>query len=465
MEDLTEIMEKGRLIGRANYILTPELSAEIGAVHGTYLGSKGIMVAARDYANNSRMLKRAYIAGEMSAGIDVLNLHSAPLPLVQFCIRRFGASGGVYFSSGHTYTGNTAIRFFDSSGIEFSPKHINSMNEYFKNKKITRVEPLSIGSLSSILQTFEVYKKTIPQFIDKKLIESKKLKVVIDCSYGPTGELAPEILNSINTQVIALNTYYRPLANKMYPNLESIREAAAIIKASGSDMGAIFDTDGSRMLLLDETGNIVEFEDLLMLFISNDDSILKSNMNPIITTTGCSRILEDYAGNLEYHIKRIKNMPGEISQRLREDRGCFGAADTYKFYFPQYGPFSDAVFTLMKILEIVAKKGEPLSSLIRNFPKTIKTHKMINTAPEILQTFDKKIKEKLKIEDVVILDTILGMKIVYGEGTWVSVAPSLYRDAIVFSSEAPDTKTSESLIKQIEQIIVPSTTNAKEKAK
>lgn len=453
MEDLSKIIDKGRIIALANHILTPELSAKIGGVHGTYLGARGILVAARDYANNSRMLKRAYISGGMSAGIDILNLHSAPLPLVQFCIRRFGASGGVYFSSGHTFGGNTTIRFFDSSGIEFSKKNMDSINEYYKNSKIQRVEPLSIGSISSILQTFEVYKKAIPQFVDKKIISQAQLKVVVDCSYGPTGEIAPEILNSINTGVIALNTYYRPLANKMYPDLHSVRDTASIVKASEADLGVIFDSDGSRLLVLDETGNLIEFEDLLMLFITNDDSIIKSKSNPIITTTSCSRIIEEYTKNLGYHTSRIENFPGEISRKIREERGAFGAADTFKYYFPQYGPFSDGVFTLLKILEVLATKGEPLSSLVRNFPKTIKTHKTLNVNDDILFNFAKILKKKIQDSDIYMMDTILGVKLVYDEGTWVQITPSLYRNAIIFTSEAPDTKTSEHLIKEIETML------------
>ncbi|MHA1729772.1 MAG: hypothetical protein ACTSWY_13740 [Promethearchaeota archaeon] len=452
MEDLSKIIDQGVITAKANDILTPELAAKIGAVHGTYLGSNGILVAARDYSNNSRMLKRAYIAGTLSTGVDILNLHSSPLPLVQFCIRRFGATGGVYISSSHTYGGESAIRFFDSSGIEFSERNMESIVNFFLNEKISRAGPLNIGTLSDLQQTFEVYKKAVPQFVSRKIISEADLKVVIDCSHGPTGELAPEILNSINTGVVALNTYFRPVTRK-YSNLNAVRDCSSIIRASNADLGAVFDTDGTRLLVLDETGHLVEFEDLFILIISNEEAILNNIANPIITTTNCSKILDEFAENMKFKLEKVQYMPGAISRKIRENRGAFGAADSFKFYFPQYGPFSDGIITLLKLLEIIANKNEPLSSLIRKFPKSIKTHKTINVDETILDNYDKIIKSKLKNEGLIFVDTILGVKILFGDEAWVKIIPNLYRNTLEFTSEAPERKYSEKLIKQIEDTL------------
>ncbi|MHA1339827.1 MAG: hypothetical protein ACTSRZ_06755 [Promethearchaeota archaeon] len=453
MEELKSITQFGRISAKANEILTPELSAKIGATHGTYLGNKGILVVARDYFNNSRMLKRAYIAGCMSAGIDILNLHSAPLPLVQFCIRRFGASGGTYFSSGATFEQDTQIRFYDSSGVEFTTQNVESLNEIFRNNKIIRSKANNIGTITSILQTFDIYKKAIPNQVDRKKIQNCDLKVVLDCSFGPMGEIAPEVLNILNIEVIGLNTYYRPLSNRVYPELKSVRDSAAIIKSANANLGFIFDPDGTRILILDETGNIVDFEDIFMLFISNDKGIKKSKANPIFTTYSCSKILDDYAKNLGYSLKRVENMPGVISRKIRMERGAFGASDTNKFYFPQYGPFSDGLLNALKILEIIAEKDEPLSSLIRNFPKTLKVSKTLNVSPYLLENYDKIIKAKLKDKNVLIMDIMLGIKIVYDKYLWVQIRPSLYRDSLIFTSEGPDTKSCEELIRDIEKIL------------
>lgn len=480
MDDLTEIIDKGRIIARANYILTPELAAKIGAAHGTYLKKNGykVIVAARDYFNNSRMLKRAYISGMMSTGINILNLHYAPVPLLQFCIRRFGADGGVYLSSGHVYEGDTGIRFYDTSGIEFQVSHLQHINQIFIKDKIKRVDPLNIGTISDITQTFDVYKGAIPQFVNRNSIKEANLKVVVDCSYGPTGDITPEILNSLNVGVIALNTYYRALSDRLFPDLDSIRDSSAIVKAADADLGVVFDSDGSRLLVFDETGTLVDFEDLIMLLISNDDYIQKNKESPIITTSCCSRIIDEFAKNYKFTIHRVVNLPGEISSKIRQERAIFGAADTFKFYFPIYGPFPDGTFTLLKLLEVLSKREESLSSLVRNFPKPIKVYRSINVSKDVVYNFQQILKENLKSQNLLILDTLIGIKIIYKEGTpetefkasWVMVRPSLHRNSMIITAETPDPETSEKLIQNIEEILKPrkksdKTTSKKTKSK
>ena len=157
------------------------------------------------------------------------------------------------------------------------------------------------------------------------------------------------------------------------------------------------------------------------------------------------------------------NLPGEISSKIRQERGIFGAADTFKFYFPIYGPFPDGTFTLLKLLEVLSKRDEPLSSLVRNFPKTIKVYRSINVSKKVLYNFRQILKEKLKSDNLLILDNLIGVKIVFEEGTeetnfrasWVMIRPSLHRNSMIVSSESPNPETSEKLIQKIESILKP----------
>ena len=134
VQNLNELNKRGRIIGRANYIFTPEISSSIGSIHGSLFNEDDTIVIGRDYHNDSRMLKRGYTSGVMSTGVDILNLSDCTYPLLQFTIRRFGASGGVYFSGGHLYSEDVGIRFVDAGGIEFEnseiQKIIDSYNSY-----------------------------------------------------------------------------------------------------------------------------------------------------------------------------------------------------------------------------------------------------------------------------------------------------------------------------------------------
>ena len=454
VQNLNELNKRGRIIGRANYIFTPEISSSIGSIHGSLFNEDDTIVIGRDYHNDSRMLKRGYTSGVMSTGVDILNLSDCTYPLLQFTIRRFGASGGVYFSGGHLYSEDVGIRFVDAGGIEFEnseiQKIIDSYNSY--PSKVRRVEPSKIGQITAIPQTQDVYVKSLQQFVDNKAIRNANLKVVIDCSYGPTGKITPLLLNDIGTEFIALNTHYRERSEIPVPSINSIRSTADIIKASNSHLGVCFDVDGSRILILDENGLEISFEDLLMLFVTYEERIKKSVSNTIITTPSISPIVVKYIEDSGHPVKQYENYPGEISRQVREHRACFGAADTLKFYFPQYAPFSDGNFILLKLLEIMTKENDLLSALIRGFPKGIKVNKSIPVPSKVLENIHNKLIKFAETHNLKYHDIINELKIL-DEDANLTIKVALNRDSILLSSEAKDPKKSKEMIETISHLV------------
>lgn len=454
VQNLQELNKDGRIIGRANYIFTPEISSSIGSIHGSTFKMNETIVIGRDFHNDSRMLKRAYTSGVMSTGVNLLNLSDCTYPLLQFTIRRFGASGGVYFSGGHLYSEDVGVRFVDAGGIELAQNEISRIIESYNTypKQVRRVNPSEIGLITAIPQTQDVYIKSLEQFVDKKQIRNAKLKIVIDCSYGPTGKISPILFNDIGIEVIALNTHYRQKDNIPIPSINTVRNAADIVKASNSHLGVCFDVDGSRILAIDENGLEVSFEDLLMLFIAYDERIQKSKSNTIITTPSISSVVKKYIEDNGFPLKLIENYPGEISRQIREERACFAAADTFKYYFPQFAPFSDGNFILLKILEIMATQKDLLSSLIRGFPKGIKINKTIPISANLVEIVHNKLREVIEDHKLRYHDIINELRVI-DEDVYIDIKVALNRDAILLSSESQDKTKARKMIDKISKII------------
>ncbi|MHA1104614.1 MAG: hypothetical protein ACTSPN_02705 [Promethearchaeota archaeon] len=454
VENLNELNKNGRIIGRANYVFTPEISSSIGSIHGSLFNVDETIVIGRDYHNDSRMLKRAYTSGVMSTGVNVLNLSDCMYPLLQFTIRRFGASGGVFFSGGHLYSEDVGIRFVDAGGIEFSKPDIQKIIEAYNTypNTVRRVEPSKIGQITAIPQTQDVYIKSLQQFVDKKIIKKAKLKIVVDCSYGPTGKITPLLVNDVGVEVIALNTHYRERSEIPVPSINTIRNTADIVKASNSHLGVCFDVDGSRILVLDDNGLEINYEDLLMLFITYDERIKKSKSNTIITTQNISPVIRKYIEDNGYPIKQVENNPGEISRQIREERACFAAADTMKFYFPEYAPFSDGNFILLKILEIMTKENDMISSLTRGFPKGIKVNKTVPVSTKIINSIHNKLIEFAESHDFKYHDIINELKII-SKDVSSTIKVALNRDSIIISSESSDPKKSKKMMEELSVLI------------
>jgi phosphomannomutase len=456
IEDLQELNKDGRIIGKANFVLTPEMAAQIGSIHGSMFGQNESVVMARDYHLDSRMLKRGYSSGFMSTGVNLLNLSDSTFPLLQFTIRRFGASGGIYFSGGHLYSADVGIRFVDAQGMEFSQPDIQKIISYYNSypEKIRRVHPNSLGQITAIPQTQDIYIKSLQQFVDKKKIKEQDIKVVVDCSYGPTGKLTPILLNEIGLETIALNTHYRQ-RDAPVPNINTIRNTSNIVKASSSHLGICFDVDGSRILVIDENGLELSFEDLFMLFVTYDKKIQNAKGNKIITTTSISPVVKKYLEDEGFPVKQVDNYPGELSRQIREERACFAASDTLKFYFPQFMPASDGNFILLKLLEIMTEQNDLLSSLTRGFPKGIKVNKTINVSPEIIENIHNRMQEITGQYDFKFQDIINELKIIDDDVT-VKVKVALNRDAILLTAESKDTKKARDMLSKVENIILES---------
>lgn len=450
LKSIKEIIIKGRIRSTTNTILTPEFAAKLGAAHGTYIGKGGNLIISREYNNDCRMLKRAYIAGVMSAGVQIMNIHSTPLPVLQFCIRKFGGSGGVFFSSGHSREGEVVIRFFDSSGCEFNESNLLSINEIFSQDKIARVPSSAIGTITNIDHVSEIYSKALPQLINKKLFLDKELTVVLDCSHGPAGVITPALLNDLHINTIALNTFVKT-TNTIFPDYKAIKSAVSIVQASNASLGVIMDPDGSRALYIDDHGNIISFAELMMLFMSELSPIKISKNNPIIVSDSSSKIIDTYAEQMGYKIKRVENNPGNISRTVREEHSSFAASDTFKFYFPNYGPFSDATFATLMILQVLAISDEPLSSILRSFPRKIRTSKtiMTNEDPQgiMMRLRANLIEKKYKLEDM-----IFGIKVIKPK-KWVIISHSLFQNAIILNCESEEPDGGKDLISELEELV------------
>ena len=124
-----------------------------------------------------------------------------------------------------------------------------------------------------------------------------------------------------------MNTHFRERDRNPVPNINTIRNTADIVRASKSHLGICFDVDGSRILVIDENGLEVNFEDLLLLFISYDERIANSKGNTVISTSTISHVAKEYIEECGYPVKISGNDPGEISKLIREERACFAAAD------------------------------------------------------------------------------------------------------------------------------------------
>ncbi len=435
-----------RIVAEPNENLTPEIAASLGAAWGTMLKS-GTVTLARDFRADSRMLKRAFVAGLMSAGLNIMDLTAAPIPVLQFAIRRFGTVGGAMFTSHHAHHSNKIeVKLYNRSGIEYDLQKIRVLLEICENDQIQRSKSNQIGNLIQTMEINELYVRAITQFIDKNLLKDSNLNIVADCSNGPIGSIVPSLLTRVGVEVIALNAYESSLL-KPLPSLDSLKKLSKVIKSTDANFGVCYDIDGSRAIYFDERGNYISSDLLLTLFVLEE---LKKGSKIFVTTETTTKVLEDIINKIpDAQLIRVKNIPGNVANTVRVRRAHFGGSDTGKYRFPEYAFFSDTALTTLKLLEIIAKSGKTLTEVLADVPQTIKTYYEITPPPEIYKHFHEIIEDNLP--GLKIIDTLIGLKIFFGpELGWIHIIPSFHEPKLLLSGEIANPAKGPELFKTIE---------------
>ena len=439
------LLPGSRIVAEPNVGLTPEISTSLGAAWGTILKNQGTVILARDYRPESRMLKRAFVAGLMSAGVNIMDLTAAPIPVLQFAIRRFGTVGGAQFTSHHAHHSNMIeVKLYDRSGIEYNLKQIQSILTVCEKAKIKRSVTGKIGNIIHTLEIKDLYERAITQFVDPSLFND--LTIVADCSNGPIGAIVPSLLSRVGVEVIALNAY-APTVLKALPNLDSLKKLSAVIAATNASFGVCFDIDGSRAIFFDERGNYISSDLLLTLFVIEE---LKKGSTRIITTQTTTTILEQVIEDFpDAKLIRVPNMPGSVANAIRIRRADFGGSDTGKVRFPDYAFFSDTALATLKLLEIITQSGQTLTDLLAEIPKTIKSHYEISTSAEKFSNFHQILETNLA--NLKIIDTLIGLKIFFGTDLgWIHIIPSFHENKLLLSGEISNPNKGPELFKTIE---------------
>jgi len=453
------LIKDGRIIAEANTELTPEKSAILGVSLGTFLMRSldryGTVITGRDSRNDCRMLKRSFIAGLMSAGFDVMDFHEAPAPMVHFAVRRFGTDCGAMFSSSHYSPGNVSIKLYDSAGIEFSVEKLREVARIYENlEKVSRASPSEIGKISVIEQARNVYANALKKFVDSKMIKEKKLSVVVDCALGPSSLMLPALLSELNCDVIALNSYTPGIHQTKYflPNIKSFQILSQTVTTYGADLGVAYDSDADRAIFADEKGNLIEPDDILILFALSEiaryggkkkTGNLTTSSTVVVSETTTKRI-DEILEKQGIRVYRASLLPGEISNSIRKNRAMLGGTDQGGFIWPSFSHEYDGMLATINMLEILAKTQKPLSKLVKKVSQPVISGTIIKGKPK---TWEEAISELMKQYPKRCIDTLLGVKILDETGKgWVRIKPALKEKAYILTAESKDKETAQKIL-------------------
>lgn len=429
------------LQGLTNVELTPEFTAKLGAAYGSSLPKDSFILSGRDAVRSSRMLKRAFLGGLLSAGINVRDIQMISLPVLRYKLTTFGEVGGVHFRQSPEDPAATDILFYDSEGVDISSATAKGIERIFYKENFRRVHYNEPGAISEVPRIYDYYREGFLRAIDGQILRHAAPKVVVDLNHSPAGNLLPGLLNTLGCEVIELNSQMSE--NRTGSSPEEIKrgldQLSRIVVSLEATAGFWIGPSGERLIIVEETGEVLSDSEALTVLAAL--VCRGEKRGSLVLPMAAPGVVEELALETGLTIKRTKSDGRSLVEAAQERQVLFAASMDGRFAFPPFQANFDALFTVAKTLELLVRTGQKLGQLRRQLPQ--RAYRQL----EIPCSWDYKggIMRKMS-EDSVDLEAsfIDGVK-VERDGGWVLVLPDQARPVVHIITESADAAQADQL--------------------
>ncbi|MFQ5484256.1 MAG: phosphomannomutase/phosphoglucomutase [Desulfobacterales bacterium] len=413
----------------------------IGKGMGTFLRQHGRsrLTVGRDCRLTSDLYAKNVIEGLLSTGCDVTDIGLCPTPVLYFSITHFDQQGGVMVTASHNPPQYNGFKLCIGTDSIFG-KDIQKIFQIISNSSFSKGN----GSISTA-DAITPYKA----FVEKNISIPRPLRVGIDAGNGTAGAVAVPVIKKLNCHVHDIycemdGTFPNHQAD---PTVESnLNDLIDLVRGKSLDIGIAYDGDGDRVGVVDEKGNIVYGDKLIIIFAR--EILSRKPGATFISDVKCSKTLFD---DIEKHGGRAmmwKTGHSLIKQKMRSEKAeLAGELSGHMFFSDRFLGFDDAIYASCRLIEILSKTGKRISDLLSDVPKTYNTPEIRIPCPD-----DKKFVVVEKVTDFFrqnhnVID-IDGVRVLFEDG-WGLIRASNTQPALVLRFEA----MSEKRLKEIRELI------------
>jgi phosphomannomutase/phosphoglucomutase len=417
----------------------------LGRALATYIirHSGRAICLGHDCRLTSARLHQALMKGLLAAGAHVLDIGTAPTPVLYYAAVHFKADGAVMITGSHnppdcngfkTVCGTSTLY---GQAIQDVYKLIQS-NDYESGE----------GSVRNV--------DAITPYVDEIASQFKferKVKVVVDAGNGTAGPTVHRVFEKIDVRATEMffdmdGNFPNHHPDPTVPaNLKHLTEAVRKHKA---DLGIAFDGDADRIGAIDEHGEVV-YGDMLMLIFGREILSRKPG-STFIGEVKCSQFMYDKLRELGGNPIMYKTGHSLIKAKMKQEHAeLAGEMSGHMFFADRYYGYDDAIYAACRLLEIVSKSGKPLSYQLAGIPKLVSTPELRIDCPD-----DQKFRVVEKVAEIYrkqreIVD-IDGVRLPFEEG-WGLVRASNTQPILVMRFEATNKDLLDKYRKEVEEIV------------
>ena len=413
--DLTE--EAARAVGRAYAALLTER------------GIRGAVAVGRDNRPSGDRLRAALVDALNASGVDVIDIGVVPTPLLYWSLHHLDVAGGIQITGSHNPS--------EYNGFKLSLERGSLHGEEIQHLYQLQQRPPVIAAQRGTVREARVIDRYIEDVVARVGRLSQPLRVVVDCGNGAGSLVAQKLFERLGVN----GTYIFCESDGTFPNhhpdptvVENVEDLIAEVQRTGADLGVAFDGDADRIGVIDDAGEIVWGDHILILYARDVLERLGSNQ-PIIFDVKCSQALP-------HEIERAGGTPvmwrtghSLIKEKMKELQAPLaGEMSGHMFFAEGFYGHDDALYGAARLLRIVADSGRRVTELLADVPKFVSTPEIRVDCPDDrkFEIVSRAVAHFRTRHDVIDVD---GARVLFGDG-WGLVRASNTQPILVCRYEA-----------------------------
>ncbi len=378
--------------GEANSELKPELAYRLGRAAALYFGKrfeeKPKILIGRDTRISGEMLEAALVAGICSAGGHAISVGVIPTPGVAYLVKKINAVAGIVISASHNPFYDNGIKFFGGNGYKLPDAVEDEISEIVSrienDDNFSRPTGAKIGEV-------EYRQDLLADYIDFVISTTSEkfdgLTVVLDCANGAAYDAMPKVLKRLGAEVILMGN--KPNGININDDCGSthIENLRLEVLRRRADIGIAHDGDADRCLCIDEKGNLIDGDHILIMCAKLMMDIGALVKNTVVTTVmaniGFRQAVENL--NARYEITTVGDR--YVLENMLKNGYNLGGEQSGHIIFTDYSTTGDGLITALQVLTAMKKSGKTASQL----------NEMMTTFPQVLinvRVKDKKIAQE-----------------------------------------------------------------------
>ena len=365
---------RGR-VGRAP--MTPEFVAAAGAAAGKFFAQGkpgGKVVVARDTRGSGPELEAALAAGLESAGMTVLRVGVMPSGAAAMVVPALGACAGAVLSASHNPAEDNGLKFFHGDGRKLEDGEEEQIEAQLEIEHASRPKTAAgKPDFSGTPEAREAYRKKLQEGFGAGF-SLKGLKILVDAANGAAWQTTPEFLQGWGAEVEAMGN--RPDGSNINEGCgsEHPEKLMAAVKARKGWIGLAHDGDADRLVLVDEEGERVDGDEVIAM--AAVDALERGALpgKTVVATVMSNLGLDEAMAAKGGKVKRTPVGDRYVAAAMREGGFMVGGEASGHLLFTDVSPAGDGLLSALKILDLMKRKGQPLSQLrkvMKRYPQKL----------------------------------------------------------------------------------------------